>query len=152
MVNEYTPEGKCFLPSTATGLLTVQTADLSPTESIPTGKRPFQVAIRNKEFNTLRMFTQRTYREIDLKKVLAKCQKGDHIVLLMLEEGYALRRAGIGQRLLQPAGDLRTCQNAACATPGLDHRLFACGDGFWKLAVGATRRCSARCFVGHRSC
>jgi len=90
VVNEYTPEGKCFLPSTATGMLTVQTADLSPTESIPTGKLPFQVAIRNKESNTLRLFAKRTYHEIDLEKVLAKCQKGDHLVLLMLEEGYAL--------------------------------------------------------------
>jgi len=90
VVNEYTPEGKCFLPSTTTGVLTVQTASLSPTESIPPGKLPFQIAIRNKEFNTLRMFAKSTYREIEIEKVLAKCQKGDHIVLLLLEEGYAL--------------------------------------------------------------
>jgi hypothetical protein len=90
VVNEYTPEGKCVLPAVTTGILTVQTASLSPEESIPTGKLSFQVAIRNHQYNTLCMYSKDTYRQIAIEKVLAKCQKGDHIVLLMLEEGYAL--------------------------------------------------------------
>ncbi len=90
VVNEYTPEGKCILNANATGQLTVQTASLSPTESIPTGKLPFQVAIRSEAFNTLRMYSKDTYHQVAIEKVLSKCQKGDHIILLMLEEGYAL--------------------------------------------------------------
>ncbi|NUN99494.1 MAG: hypothetical protein HUU01_02635 [Saprospiraceae bacterium] len=90
VVDEYTTTGKCVLPASTTGLLTVQTAELSPEKSIPTGKLSFQIAIRHEQLNTLRMYSKDTYRQIAIEKVLEKCQKGDHIVLLMLEEGYAL--------------------------------------------------------------
>ncbi len=89
VVDEYTTTGKCSLPATATGKLTVCTADLSPTSSVAVDKITFKIAIRN-QTNTLVMYSDKDFREVDIQKVLSKCRKGDHIVLLTLDNGYAL--------------------------------------------------------------
>jgi hypothetical protein len=90
VVNEYTDSGKCILPITAFGELTVCTASISPTETYPTGKIPFKIAIRDANTKTMVMYSSRTFRRLDVRKVLARCKKGDHIVLLTLSNEYAL--------------------------------------------------------------
>lgn len=90
VVDEYTTTGKCVLPATATGELTVCTADLSPELSIPKDKIEFKIAIRDKNTGTLTMYSGDTYRKVDIRKVLAQCKSGDHIVLLTMDREFAL--------------------------------------------------------------
>lgn len=90
IVDEYSDQGKCVLPADATGTLTVCTASLSPEKSIPTGKIKFKIAIRDKATKTLTMFSNETYQQADIQKVMTRCQKGDSIVLLTMDAEYAL--------------------------------------------------------------
>lgn len=90
IVNEYSPEGKCTLPAAATGILTVCTAELSPDQSIAKDKIRFKIAIRDKNTGTLTMYAAKNYKKVDISKVLARCHKGDHIVLITLNDEYAL--------------------------------------------------------------
>jgi len=90
VVDEYTTKGKCRLATTATGELAVFTVDLSPTENKALDKVDFHVAIRDKETGTLRSFSEKTYRQVPVQQVLARCKPGDHIVLLTVEGRYAL--------------------------------------------------------------
>ena len=90
VVDEYSPSGKCVLAQSATGRLTVCTAELSPTESRPVDAIPFKIALRDQATKTLVMFSDENYREIDVQAVLGRCRPGDHIVLLTLDNRYAL--------------------------------------------------------------
>ncbi|GAB2586836.1 hypothetical protein [Spirosoma areae] len=90
VVDEYTTKGRCILPSTATGKLTVCTVNLSPTESKIVDKLPFRIAIRDKNTQALLMFSRDDVKQIDVQNVLAKCRKGDHIVLLTVSNQYAM--------------------------------------------------------------
>ncbi len=89
VVDEYTPNGKCVLPSTSNGTLTVCTADLSPTQSIPVKQIKFMVALRDQNTKTLTMFSNETYKHIDIQKVLKRCKTGDHIVLITMDDAYS---------------------------------------------------------------
>ena len=90
VVDEYTTTGKCVLPASATGELTVCTAELSPENSVPKERIGFKIAIRDKNTGTLTMFSGDTYRKIEVQKVLAQCKPGDHIVLITTERDFAL--------------------------------------------------------------
>lgn len=90
VVDQYTKTGICRLPATATGELAVYTVDLSPAESKALDKVDFQVAIRDKKTGTLTMYSAKTYRQIPVQQVLSKCGKGDYIVLLTVDNRYAL--------------------------------------------------------------
>ncbi|MEZ0484638.1 hypothetical protein [Fibrella aquatica] len=90
VVTAYTPTGTCQLPANATGTLTVQTVSLSATESKAIDKIDFRVAIRDKSTGTLHQYSNETYREVPVQRVLARCKKGDQIVLLTVDDRYAL--------------------------------------------------------------
>ena len=90
VVNEYSTKGKCILPLSAIGKLTVCTVNLSPTTSQAVDKIPFRIAIRNKNTQTLLLLTKTDVKQIDVHNVLTKCKKGDHIVLLTLDDQYAV--------------------------------------------------------------
>jgi hypothetical protein len=90
VVNEYTPNGQCILSADAAGVLTVCTAELSPESSIPVDKLSFKIAIRDGNTKTLFSFSDSTYEQIDIGKVLSMCRKGDHIVLLTTDDRFAL--------------------------------------------------------------
>jgi len=90
VVNEYSPKGTCQLLATATGDLSVQTVELSPKESKAVDKIDFKVAIRDKATGTLIMYSGETFRQVPVQQVLARCKKGDHIVLLTMDNKYAL--------------------------------------------------------------
>jgi len=53
-------------------------------------KIPFKIAIRGGGSRTLMLFSEKTYKEIDIQKVLAACQKGEYIVLLTTEREWAV--------------------------------------------------------------
>lgn len=90
VVDAYTPTGKCQLATTATGTLTVQTVDLSPTASRAIDRIDFKVAIRDTSTGTLHLYSEETYRQVPVQQVLARCKKGDRIVLLTVDNRYAL--------------------------------------------------------------
>ncbi|HPQ99314.1 MAG: hypothetical protein H6561_03090 [Lewinellaceae bacterium] len=95
IVTEYTNNGICEVSSQATGILTVQTADLSPEESMPTGKLKFRLAIQDGETGTIWSYSDKTYKEIPIRDVLGKCRVGDQIVLLTVVDEYALPHSRI---------------------------------------------------------
>ncbi|MCC6463302.1 MAG: hypothetical protein IT260_22725 [Saprospiraceae bacterium] len=90
VVDDYSPTGKCSLPDTATGELTVCTADLSPQGSHPVDQIKFKVAIRDQQTGTLTMFSNETFKRVDIRNILSRCRKGDHIVLITMVDEYAL--------------------------------------------------------------
>lgn len=89
VVDEYSPGGKCVMNANAAGQLTVATVDLSAEEARPTGQLDFKIAIRDGHSKTLMLFSEKTYRKVQVQEVLKKCKKGDAIVLLTLDDEYA---------------------------------------------------------------
>lgn len=90
VVSEYTDKGKCEVSESTSGNLTVNTVNLSSAESKAVDKITFKVAIRDKNTGTLTMFSDAEYTAVDIKSILSKCKKGDHIVLLTLNAEFAL--------------------------------------------------------------
>ncbi len=90
VVDEYTPNGKCTLSKAATGTLTVCTADLSPTNSFAVHCFKFMVAIRDQHTKTLCMYSKKPMESVDIQKIMAQCKTGDSIVLITLDDEYAL--------------------------------------------------------------
>ena len=91
IVDQYTKTGyKNEISFNATGDLTVNTVDLSPTQSKALDQIPFKVAIKEKETQTITLFSKEDFMKVDVKKVLSQCKKGDQIVLLTLDKQYAL--------------------------------------------------------------
>ncbi len=96
VVDEYSTTGKCVVVASFTGELTIRSAEMMDDETVKAGdKIPFKIAIRDGGSKTLLSFSDQTYREIDIQKVLAQCKKGDHIVLLTLEREWALPHSEI---------------------------------------------------------
>ncbi len=90
VVDEYSPKGKCVLLATSVGVLTVQTVDLSADKVSRVAEIFFKVAIRDKETNTLAMYSKEDFKQVDIQKVLTRCKRGDSIVLLSVNNQYAL--------------------------------------------------------------
>jgi hypothetical protein len=90
VVNEYSPEGKCMLDSTATGILTVSPSTYENDKWTADYEADFMVAVRDRNTGTLWMYSDKRYKKLDIAKVLAKCRKGDRIVLLTLDDLLAL--------------------------------------------------------------
>ncbi|GHB63060.1 hypothetical protein [Persicitalea jodogahamensis] len=90
IVDEYSPRGKCTLPPNTEGQLSVHVVELSADRARSLGKIAFKVAIRRAETNTLTMYSNQNYQEIDLSRILARCHTGDRIVLLTVNDRYSL--------------------------------------------------------------
>ena len=90
VVNEYSPEGKCMVDSTAQGMLTVSPATYENNVWKADYAAEFMIAIRDKNTGTMCMFSDKKFKKVDIRKVLAKCRKGDRIVLLTMDNHLAL--------------------------------------------------------------
>ena len=90
VVNEYSPEGKCVLDSTARGTLTVSPATYEHNVWIADYAAEFMVAIRDGNTGTICMFSDKKFKKMDISQVLAKCRKGDRIVLMTMDNKLAL--------------------------------------------------------------
>ncbi|MBC3788562.1 hypothetical protein [Spirosoma utsteinense] len=90
IVDTYSPKGRCRLPASTTGLLTVQTVTMMLTKTKAGNQIGFKIAIRDKATGTLHLFSGKTYRQLPVQDVLATCKKGDRIVLLTEDRQYAL--------------------------------------------------------------
>jgi hypothetical protein len=90
IVDDYSPKGKCVIDANATGQLTVSTAVYENDTWRAVEKISFKITIRDNKTKTLFSFSDATYEDIDIKKVLAKCQKGDYILISLVKDLYAL--------------------------------------------------------------
>lgn len=90
IVNNYSPDGKCVLDSTAQGVLTVCPAIYDNNKWTPVSTAAFMVAIRDHNTGTLCMYSEIPYKQLDIAQVISKCRKGDHIVLLTIDAQLAL--------------------------------------------------------------
>lgn len=95
IVEEYSDVAKCKISKDATGWIsagTVNLGDVSKGEkkAIITSKFEFGVAIKDGATGTLMMFSNKKYKRIEAGKVLAKCKKGDSIVILTTKDEFAL--------------------------------------------------------------
>ncbi len=90
VVNEYTTKGKCTVSGSATGVLTVNTAALTPEGGRPKDQISFRIAVRDKNTGTLVMLSGEAVKQVEIQNVLKKCSKGDHIVLMTTESRYVL--------------------------------------------------------------
>ena len=90
LVIEYSPAGKCKVSITEKGNLTVSTVELSSTKSEAINPIMFQVAIRDKNTGTLTMFSKDKIQKIEIQKILERCKKGDYIIVLTVNDTFAL--------------------------------------------------------------
>ncbi|MBA4850727.1 hypothetical protein [Emticicia sp. BO119] len=91
IVDQYNKTGyKNEISLKTLGDLTVNTVDLSRTESNAVDKIPFKVAIKEKDTQTITLFSKEDFMKVDVQKILSHCKKGDQIVLLTLDKQYAL--------------------------------------------------------------
>ncbi len=90
VVDDYSPKGKCLLQAKAKGQLTVCTAVFEDNKWHAVDKIPFRIAIRDGNTKTLLSYSDKTYKDIDINTVLSKCQKGDYILISVIENKYAL--------------------------------------------------------------
>ena len=90
LVDDYSPRGACEIELTAKGILTAYTVELSETAITPKKNIKFKIAIEDAATKTLWLFSDKTYKEIPVETVLAKCKKGDVIRLLTVDNTYAL--------------------------------------------------------------
>ncbi|MBE9462451.1 hypothetical protein ACFP1I_10565 [Dyadobacter subterraneus] len=90
IVTEYSNKGKSTVSGKSTGELTVCTAEIGPEKCKAVEKIVFKVAIRGKESKTLVMYSDETFKQINIQNILKKCKKGDSIVLMTTDDQYAL--------------------------------------------------------------
>lgn len=95
LVEEYSPAANCKINKNAKGLLGVYTVELSKKTIRPKQEIGFKVAIKDNRTNTLWMYSEKTYREIDVQEILSKCSPGDQILLLTVDKAYALPHSTI---------------------------------------------------------
>lgn len=90
IVDKYAPEGKCRLSKNVSGKLIVAEATHENNQWHITNPFEFMIAIRDANTQTLMMYSKELYREIDIAKIMEKCRKGDSIVIMTMNEKYAL--------------------------------------------------------------
>ena len=90
LVNDFSPEGICKVEQGMKGKLQVSTVYFSMDAAQPFTNVGFKVAIKNEKTNTLWMFSDQTFHEIELEKILAKCNQGDKIMLLTVDQQFSL--------------------------------------------------------------
>ncbi|MFZ1714743.1 MAG: hypothetical protein WAT88_05575 [Saprospiraceae bacterium] len=90
IVDTYSPFGACILDQTSKGTLTVCTAALSDTENKAVDKIKFKIALRDQLTKTLTMYSDETFTQISIQKIMSKVQPGDHVVLITMQSEYSL--------------------------------------------------------------
>ena len=90
LVNEYSPRGKCKLEEGMSGTLTVATVNLSDGGGAPIKNIGFKVAIKNGRTHTIWMYSEKTLQEVQLEDILKKCERGDRILFMTVDQKYSL--------------------------------------------------------------
>lgn len=90
IVTDYSPRGICEMELDASGKLAVYTVELTETAITPKQYIGFKIAVRDVATKTIWLFSEETYQEIEVEKVLKQCKKGDTILLLTVDKAFAL--------------------------------------------------------------
>ena len=90
LVDKYTPEGKCELKPRKEGTIAVSTVDLSNLRGTPGKRIGFRVAIKNGRTKTMWMYSEKTLYSIEMKDIIKKCEPGDNIVIMTVDQQYSL--------------------------------------------------------------
>jgi len=89
----YNVGAKCAIKYESSGIISVHETDeiTAKKDYNRADFIPFKVAIYKKKIGTLVLFSEESYIRLDVQKVLAQCQKGDQImVILDNTEKYSL--------------------------------------------------------------
>lgn len=95
IVEEYSTTAKAKISKEATGWISagaVNLGDVSKGEKKfeITDKFEFGVAIKDANTGTIMLFSPKAYKKIEAEKVLAKCKKGDSIIIMTTNNTFAL--------------------------------------------------------------
>lgn len=90
LVEEYSNTAKCKISIDAKGEMVVGTVELNEKGSKLIDKFTFSVVIKDKETATMMLLTKEPIKRIKVEKILAKCRKGDTIVILTTDNKLAL--------------------------------------------------------------
>lgn len=95
IVEEYSNTAKAKISIEAKGWLSAGTVSLGDTQKgevamTITEKFNFGVAIKDGNSGTMMLYSASTFKKVEIEKVLAKCKKGDYIVILTTDDQYAL--------------------------------------------------------------
>ena len=92
LVDEYSPKGKCKLEQGMKGTLSVATITSSDSDNTPVPAKniAFRVAIKNGRTNTIWMYSEKNLLEVQLEDILKKCEKGDRIIFMTVDQQYSL--------------------------------------------------------------
>ena len=90
LVKDYSPSGICEVSLDGKGVLSVFTVALSERAISPQKPILFKIAIRDAETQTIWIYAEKTFETIDMEEILANCQKGDHILVMTVDQTYAL--------------------------------------------------------------
>ena len=95
IVEEYSATAKAKISKETTGWISagaVSLGDVSKGEKAfeITEKLAFGVAIKDASTGTIMLFSPKEYKKIEAEKVLAKCRKGDSIIIMTIDNKFAL--------------------------------------------------------------
>ncbi len=96
IITEYSPDGVSKVSLSDEGTLQLRVVRAPEgTWRVSGSAQEFRVAIRDKKTGTLVMFGDKTYRRLELSEVLAKCNSGDHILVLSTNRKLGITGAEI---------------------------------------------------------
>ncbi len=90
LVNDYSPRGKCKLESGMKGKLKVYSVSLSEDGAEKIKDIGFKVAIKDGRTNTIWMYSEQTYYEIELDDILKRCRPEDKLIFMTVDRTYSL--------------------------------------------------------------
>jgi len=90
IIKNYEVNAACEISKEAVGTLEIYTVEISETAIKPRKKIKFKVAVRDANTQTIWLYSEATFKEIAIEKILEDCKKGDSILLLTKDKTYAL--------------------------------------------------------------
>ena len=72
------------------GAISVATVSLSEDGGTPVKNISFRVAIKNERTNTMYMYSEKTFQEVQLEDILKSCEIGDKIIIMTVDQKYSL--------------------------------------------------------------
>ena len=95
LVEQYSNTAKCKISKEAKGWLSAAAVSLGEVKGGKQGfeiteKIEFGVAIKDGKSGTIFLYSQKTGKKINIEQVLAKCTKGDSILIMTKDTQFAL--------------------------------------------------------------
>lgn len=86
------PDGPLQIPDKVSGILKVTTVAGSNSENRPLSPVDFKLAIKSFRTNTIRMYSEETFQEVELADVMKKCDFNDQLIFILVDKKYRLPR------------------------------------------------------------